>query len=172
MAGPLLCDTDAARKTDLPVDNQQFSVCAIVQSAEMIPMWFMVFAHLDSGLLHQRELGGVHLVTADPVEKHVYFDACTTTFSKGVRKVAADRTGPIDEGFERDGFFGTADCLQHRGEDLVPVQQHVHSIALQDTRTEQCPHRAGELRVFRPVKPRDWVLNILFSTRIGAPRCK
>jgi hypothetical protein len=30
MAGPLVCDTDAARKADLSVDDQQIAVCAVV----------------------------------------------------------------------------------------------------------------------------------------------
>ena len=32
IASPWICDTNAARKTVLSVDNQQLAVCAVVQS--------------------------------------------------------------------------------------------------------------------------------------------
>ena len=106
------------------------------------------------------------------IEQDVNLDPRASTFGKGVRKFAADRAGPIDEGLERDGRFGGADCVQHRWEDLVTVQKCIDPIAIQNARAEKCAHRARKLRISRPVKTRDRLFNDLFAARCGASRYK
>jgi hypothetical protein len=77
----------------------------------------------------------------------VHLDAGARAFGQRIGEFLADRFGPVDIGFEGDRLFRFADRLQHGGEDLVAVEQHLDLVALDHGRAEQHAERAAELRV-------------------------
>ena len=93
-------------------------------------------------------------------------DAGPGPLGQRVGELLADLARPVDVGLEGDRPLGGADRLEHRGKDLVAVDQSaVTRLPGQDRRAEQRAHGAGELRVADGVEVLDLVLDPLLAGR-------
>jgi hypothetical protein len=103
----------------------------------------------------------VHLLGADPVEQDVDLHAGARALGERVGELLADASRPVDVGLERDRLLRAADRREHRGKDLVPVQQRVDAVAFDQPGPEQHAHGARELRVVHAVSVVDLAADLL-----------
>jgi hypothetical protein len=163
VAGPGIRDADAAGESRRSIDHQQFPMRTVVDAVRAVPHGRMKPAHDHAGVLHLRQLGGVELVAAQPIEEHMDLDPGLGAFCERVGKFPADRSRPVDIAFESNGMLRTADRGQHGREDFVAVAQDLEPVAVQDCRAKQHAHRATELLVLHAVLTHDGLLDLLLA---------
>ena len=148
MAAPQIRDADAAREPDASIDDEKFAMGAVVDAGEIIPMKRVVSLDLDACGFEFIEHGLLDFPTADPIENDMHVHPRPSTLTERGRELAADFSGPIDEGLEGDGLTSAANGGKHGGENLVAVLEGRDAVARQDSRTEDESHGAQKLRVF------------------------
>jgi hypothetical protein len=65
-------------------------------TGQVIPGRFVELAHHDARTFHQRDLCGVELAAAEPIEQQVNFHAGPRPFGERLGEFPTDRAGPID----------------------------------------------------------------------------
>ena len=165
VALPVVGDADPAGEGDLPVDDEQLAVRAVVQPPEVIPAQRPIALHAHAGVLHQVEQRRVHLDAAGPVDDDRHRHAGAGAFGQGLGHLPSDLARPVDVGLEADGRAGGAHRRQHGGEDLDAVLQVDHPVAGDDGRAHHHAHLAAELRVAGAVAMRDVAFELLLGHR-------
>src|SRR5207245_7380667 len=78
---------------------------------------------------------------------HVNFDPGPRAFGQCFSKFLTDVSRPVDVGFQIDRFLGATDGFEHRGKNLIAVDQGADAVAGEDGGTDQVAHRPQKLRV-------------------------
>lgn len=107
----------------------------------------MELVDFTAGLADQVEQRWIHFVGANEIDEHMHADAGASALGERVGKFTTDPSAPVDERLEGDRAPRAADGFEHRGEDLVAVDEGDDAIAAHERRPEQGVHRACELRV-------------------------
>lgn len=123
VAGPLRGNADTSCETDSTIDDQKFTVGAVVQTRKVVPSWLVKLADLDARRLHLGQNILIDLRASHPVEQHADRDACPGSFRQRAGEGATDVAGPIDVGFEGDAVLSAAYGVERRGKDPVTVVQ-------------------------------------------------
>ena len=118
---PQVGDADAAGEADLAVDDEQLAMCAVVETAQVVPVRLVVTPHFDAGLLELVEICLFHLVAADPVQQHMDLDPGARRSASASANALPIASGPVDVRLERDGALRRADSVQHRRKNLSPL---------------------------------------------------
>jgi hypothetical protein len=134
VARPLLADAGAAREPDAAVDDEDTSMVAVVDAPDR--------ERPDRVIAREGAAGGSegpgewlrHPAGADGVHEHVDADAGPAALGQRLDDLAGDVTVLPREVRERDGRARPADRRQHRGEDLVAVDEHRGAIAVDEAR--------------------------------------
>ena len=124
---------------------------AVIEPSEIEPDERIVFLHFHARLAHRLEIARVHLARADPVNEHVDFDPGSRAFGQCFSKFLTDVARPVNVSLQIDGVPGAADRFEHRGKDLIAVNQSADAIAGEDGGTNQVAHRPQKLRVVHRV---------------------
>ena len=61
VALPEVGQSGAADETDLPIDNEQLAVIAVIEPGEIEPDERILFRHFHARLAHDQEIARVHL---------------------------------------------------------------------------------------------------------------
>ena len=133
---------------------------AVVEMAHVVPLRLVIAHDFHARAAHLVDVFLLHLVAAEPVEEHAHVDAGPRPFGERVGEFLADIARPVDVGLEVDGALRPADRLEHRGEDLVAVEERIDAVALHERRAEQHAHRAQELRIGDRVLVRDLLRDV------------
>jgi hypothetical protein len=165
MAAPLVGDADAAGESRPAVDGQELAVGPLVHPREVIPLERVVLLDLDPGGAQLLEDGGVHPAAAGPVQQHMHPDAGPGPVRERIGELLADRSGPVDVGFEGDRALGGGDRRKHGGKDLVAVLEIHDPVARQNRRPQEHPHGAQELGIRCAIA----MLDALFDALLRPP---
>jgi hypothetical protein len=93
----------------------------------------------------------------------VHLDAGAGTFGQRVGELFADCVRPVNVALECDGLLRSANGNEHGGKNSVAIQQGFETVALQNGRPEQYPHRARKGRIGSRVAALDALLNFLLA---------
>ena len=87
IAAPDVGDADTAGEPDRAVDDEHLAVRAVVHPVEVVPDGLVELADADSGVDHRRELIGVELAAAEPIEEDVDLDAGAGALRRAPRRI-------------------------------------------------------------------------------------
>ena len=140
---------------------------AMVDAGQGIPDQRVVALDFDARLAHEPQERRIDVPRADPVDNHVDPDSRARPLREHLGELLPHFARPVDVGLQADRTFGGAHGLEHRGEELVAVNQGGDLVAGEDARLDQAPHVPHEPRVARNVAVLDLVLDA-FSGKVRA----
>ena len=150
-ASPVIGEADAAGERHRAVDDEHLAVGAVVDASS---------DHARTRLNHTSRTPAAsscatdvvgQIVGAVAIEHDAHVHAAAGRGHEGLREAGADLAVGVDEALEADAPLRAFDRLQHRGEDVVAVLQHVERIAAGHRRAEQRGRRSrGNPRRERP----------------------
>src|SRR5205807_3364805 len=135
-----ISDPSAADEGDLSVDDEQFSMRPIVVASRIRPESGVIFHHLDAGALKLLSIFQSHFARSLRVENQTHGNASARSFCQGLSELTPDLVVPENVGLEIDRSFGRANRAQHRGKNLVAIDQSSDIVAANKVWSEQ---RAG-----------------------------
>jgi len=99
--------------------------------------------------VHPVGLHGLHeavldLEPGDRVDEDPHPHPCPCPFPEGVRELPGRLTLPVHERHEVHAALRAADRLEHGGEDLVPVVEHLDRVALGEVDADQALEHAAQ----------------------------
>ena len=153
MASPFIRDADPADKGDLAVNDEQLTMAAIVEAANVPPENGMVFLDVHARVLQPRQILRSHLAGALRVQNRVHFHASLRAFRQRFRELPRDIAVPEDIGLEIDGALRAMNTLQHRREDLIAICESDDAVAGDEIWTQE---RSRGLPKFRRSRRVEW----------------
>jgi hypothetical protein len=130
ITGPLIGDADPAGERDDLVADEDLAVRAVLPVPDARRPQRPEPRHVDAGLGHAVDPRPIDASGAQGIEQHPDPNAGPCALRERLSEDAPDVAVPVDEGQQVDGPLGRPDGVEHRGEDLVAVVQHVDLVAL------------------------------------------
>src|SRR5688500_3885103 len=121
VARPEIGHPGAAREADAPVNDQRFTVRAVVEAVDDEQPDRVIPADLTPTIFELSYDFEVIPVRPDRIEQELYLYAGARFRHTGVGELLPDLPSPQDESFEGDGALRLADGLQHSRVELVAV---------------------------------------------------
>ena len=124
---------------------------AVIEPGQIEPDERVIFFDLDAGFAHHRQIARVHFARANPVDEHVDFHGRARPLGQRLGELPADVAGPIDVGFQVDGFPRATNGRKHRGKNPVAVDKRRDAVAGHNAGADQLAHRPEKLRLVHGV---------------------
>ncbi len=161
VAHPFIRQAGAAGKTHCPIHDDKLAMVAMIHAQQLVPLRAVVFHELHSGLFQPFELRLLQLRAAHRVHDQMDLHATLRFLHEQRHELRAEFARAKDEVLHRDRFLRGANGFEHRGENLVAVDQCRDFVAGEERCIHQVPDRFTEGDIFHAVGCFDRFLNRL-----------
>ena len=146
---PVIGHTSPAGECHIAVDDENLAVGAVVDLLEGVPVHRVERADLRAGALQPLDVSALHRTCPDGVDDQADLHSPGRGVGERGGEVFRDLPGVVDIGLEVDPPPCLTDGIQHRGEDLDPVDENLVLIAPGNPAPGERGDVVGEDGVFR-----------------------
>jgi hypothetical protein len=145
VALPFIGDADTAREPGFLVHDHDLAVRPMVDLRRLQPVQWSIPVDAHASVLHLGDQARLDGRRAPCVQQHPNPNTRARLVRKRIGEPRADLAAPVDEGQQIDRAMRLADRVEHRGEDLVAVDEHVDEVPLRGGDPDDSLERAADL---------------------------